>query len=125
MKIALASAATVLVAAAGLFFIQRSQKPRAAEQPKQEPSAQSAHSASAQTDAPMTEVTSNPEGAELIHQGAVVGNTPTKVKRPTYEQIYLLRLPGHESQLLRISPASGEKVHVTLRPSENPASQEP
>ncbi len=125
MILGLASAAVVVVAVAGLFVVQKSQKPKASEKPKQEPGAQTTSTSSPLPDGPTTQVTSNPEGAELVHQGAVVGNTPTKVKRPTYEQIFLLRLPGYESQLLRISPSTGEKVHVTLRPSETSINQKP
>lgn len=122
----LAAVALVLVAAAGLFFLHRWEKPSATQQLGQDPGARTTSPESASTDdTPMTQVTSTPTGAELVHQGAVVGNTPTKVKRPTYEQIFLLRHPGYESQLLRISPTSGETLHVTLRPSDTAINQPP
>lgn len=114
--------ATVLISitAAGLFIAKSWERPSVDEQPKQTPGAQTANPLSTTAEVPMTQVTSSPEGAELVHQGAVIGNTPIKVKRPTYEQIFLLRFPGYESQLLRISPISGDTVHVTLQPSNNP-----
>lgn len=66
-----------------------------------------------------TQITSEPSGAEVVHQGAVIGNTPMEVKQPNYEELYLLRLPGYNSQLVRISPFSSSKIHITLQPSKN------
>jgi len=61
-------------------------------------------------------VESTPPGAEIVHNGAVIGNTPLKVELPAYEQLYLLRLAGYQPQLVRISPNSTESIRLTLQP---------
>lgn len=65
-----------------------------------------------------TRIESVPAGAELIHEGAVEGNTPIDIERPAYEQLYLLRLEGYRSQLVRIGPRSVSTIRVTLKRSE-------
>ena len=66
--------------------------------------------------APVTELASSPPGAEVVLSGAVVANTPARIKRGSYEADYLVRLPGYQSQLIRIGPASPGQVTVHLLP---------
>ena len=58
-----------------------------------------------------------PEGAELMHRGAVIANTPADIERPAFEQLYLLRLEGYQPQLVRIGPRNLGKIRVTLKPA--------
>jgi hypothetical protein len=66
---------------------------------------------------PTTLIATEPSGAELLSGGAVLGNTPVAVARPvSREETYFLRMRGFESQLVRISPQSGEAIRVTMVP---------
>jgi hypothetical protein len=70
---------------------------------------------------PRIRVESEPTGAHVVYQGAVVGTTPTEVPLPQGEMLYLLRLPGHQSQLLQLSPTSDARIVVAMRPDQAPA----
>ncbi|MBN1655010.1 MAG: hypothetical protein JXA30_14670 [Deltaproteobacteria bacterium] len=111
----------VLLAVAGMVANAGRKQPTTAGPPKEAEAASVTETevSRAQSDKPAVQISSSPPGAELVHEGAVVGNTPTKIERPTYEQIYLLRLPGYESQLVRVSPLSGQSMHITLTPADN------
>jgi hypothetical protein len=64
-----------------------------------------------------TVVATEPSGAELLHGGAVLGNTPLSVPRPTQgDDSYLVRMRGFESQLITLSPRSQEAMLITLFP---------
>jgi hypothetical protein len=66
---------------------------------------------------PTTLIATEPSGAELLLGGAVLGNTPVAVARPVQnDETYFLRMRGFESQLVRISPQSGEAIRVTMVP---------
>jgi hypothetical protein len=66
---------------------------------------------------PRTVIATEPSGAELLMAGAVLGNTPIEVARPSVgEETYLLRLRGFESQLVRVTPQTNEAIRVTLLP---------
>ena len=65
-----------------------------------------------------TLIATEPSGAELVQEGAVVGNTPVTVSRPTEgEALYLVRMHGFESEKVRIMPGSAQAIRVTLTPS--------
>ena len=63
-----------------------------------------------------TLIASEPAGAEIVLGGAVLGNTPAEVVRPTDEELYLLRLAGFEPQLVRLSASSRDAIRITLTP---------
>jgi hypothetical protein len=64
----------------------------------------------------LSEITSTPSGAEVVYQGTVIGTTPAKVERSAYEQLILVRKPGYESKLVRVSAASEPVIHLELVP---------
>jgi hypothetical protein len=75
---------------------------------------------------PTTLIATEPSGAELLSGGAVLGNTPVAVARPaSSEETYFLRMRGFESQLVRISPQSGDAIRVTMVPLSAPPRQQP
>ena len=63
-------------------------------------------------------IDSEPAGAELVSRGAVVGNTPAHVPVPEAEELYLIRMTGYRSQLVRVLPThSGENgIRISLQP---------
>jgi PEGA domain len=65
-----------------------------------------------------TEIVSDPPHAEVVLGGAVIGNTPAQVVRGPKEADYLLRKQGYESQLVRVTPHSGNSISITLRPKQ-------
>jgi len=66
---------------------------------------------------PSTEIVSIPPGAEIVLRGAMVANAPARLVRPSYESLYLLRLPGYQPQLVALSPHSPDQIRVTLQPA--------
>ena len=64
-----------------------------------------------------TELRSDPVGAEVVVNGAVVGNTPVRVARSDADVDYTLRLPGYESKVVRVGAQSPGAISVTLRPN--------
>ena len=64
-----------------------------------------------------TELRSDPVGAEVVVNGAVVGNTPVRVARADSDVDYTLRLPGYESKIVRVGAQSPATISVTLRPN--------
>lgn len=67
-------------------------------------------------------ITSIPEGAEVLLDGAMIGNTPVTVPRPTEgSQTFTLRLRGHRDAQLRLDSESNEALQVTLEPERQPA----
>ena len=64
-----------------------------------------------------TELRSEPVGAEVVVNGAVVGNTPVRVARSDSDVDYTLRLPGYESKVVRVGSQSPASIAVTLRPN--------
>jgi hypothetical protein len=64
-----------------------------------------------------TELRSDPVGAEVVVNGAVVGNTPVRVARAGSDIDYTLRLPGYESKIVRVGAQSPATISVTLRPN--------
>jgi hypothetical protein len=74
------------------------------------------------TGVPLTLISTEPSGAELLVGGAVIGNTPLEVRRPSQgEELYLLRLRGFEPQMVKISLHSREAMHITLAPTAEAA----
>jgi hypothetical protein len=63
-----------------------------------------------------TELRSMPAGAEVIAGNAVVGSTPVRVARGSADLEYVLRLPGHESKVVRVGPHSPPSILVELGP---------
>jgi hypothetical protein len=61
-----------------------------------------------------TELRSQPPGAEVIAGNAVVGSTPVRVARGTTDMVYILRLAGHESKIVRVGPNSPPAIMVEL-----------
>lgn len=64
-----------------------------------------------------TELRSDPVGAEVVVNGAVVGNTPVRVACSDTDVDYTLRLPGYESKIVRVGSQSPATISVTLRPN--------
>jgi hypothetical protein len=60
-------------------------------------------------------VESTPAGAHVVSRGAVIGITPTDVPAPASEELFLLRLPGHQTQLLQLSPSSDPRIVVVMQ----------
>ena len=66
--------------------------------------------------ADITQIVSTPAGAEVVAGGAVIGNTPVRVTRTEMDTDYLVRLPGHEPQLVRVMGTSPATIAITLKP---------
>jgi hypothetical protein len=64
----------------------------------------------------VTEIISNPPSAEVLFGGAVIGNTPVRVARADFDADYLVRLNGHDPQLVRVSANSPATIVVSLKP---------
>jgi hypothetical protein len=67
----------------------------------------------------VTVIATEPSGAELLLDGAVVGNTPLEVIRPQQgqtEHTYVVRLRGFSQELVRLSTDSQPAIRVTLTP---------
>jgi hypothetical protein len=62
----------------------------------------------------VTEIVSEPTHAEIVLGGAVIGSTPAQVVRGDKDADYLLRKPGYEPQLVRVSPHSPKSITITL-----------
>ena len=60
---------------------------------------------------------SEPAHAEIVIGGAVIGNTPAQIVRGDKDADYLLRKPGYEPQLVRVTPRSPKRISITLHPS--------
>jgi hypothetical protein len=70
---------------------------------------------------PITLIATEPTGAELLLDGAVIGNTPLEVARPAQgESLYLIRLRGFEQQMVRITSATHDAMHITLQSVPEP-----
>jgi hypothetical protein len=63
-----------------------------------------------------TELKSQPAGAEVLVGNAVVGSTPVRVARGSTDMVYVLRLAGHESKVVRVGPNSPPSILVQLGP---------
>jgi len=63
-----------------------------------------------------TELKSQPAGAEVLVGNAVVGSTPVRVARGSTDLVYVLRLAGHESKVVRVGPNSPPSILVQLGP---------
>ncbi len=74
---------------------------------------------------PSTEIITNPPGAEIVLRGALVANTPAHVVRPSYEALYLVRLRGHQPQLVALSPHSPDTIRIELHPTLGEPTAEP
>ncbi|HEX7479014.1 MAG TPA: hypothetical protein VF331_14505 [Polyangiales bacterium] len=87
-------------------------------------SSEPAHVVEGAVPANATQIVSLPAGAELVLGGAIIANTPAQLPRPSYEIDYLVRLPGYESQLVRLGPGSPATILVNLKAAaaapENP-----
>jgi hypothetical protein len=70
--------------------------------------------APAAASANLTEIVSEPAQAEIVVGGAVIGNTPAHVVRGDKDADYLLRKPGYEPQLVRVTPHSPKIITITL-----------
>ena len=73
---------------------------------------------------PTTKISTNPSGAEIVYRGAVIANTPAAVARPDVEADYLLRKPGYQPQLVRLSGVSPREITLNLTPSGAAANDE-
>jgi hypothetical protein len=73
-----------------------------------------AATSSAAKAANLTEIASEPAQAEIVVGGAVIGNTPAQVVRGDTDADYLLRKPGYEPQLVRVTPHSPKLITITL-----------
>ncbi len=75
---------------------------------------------------PITLIATEPTGAELLLDNAVIGNTPLEVARPTSgDAMYVIRLRGFEPQMVRITNTTREAIHITLVPEPTPAPTAP
>lgn len=72
-----------------------------------------------------TELKSQPAGAEVLVGNAVVGSTPVRVARGSTDMVYVLRLAGHESKVVRVGPNSPPSILVQLGPLVPPATAVP
>jgi hypothetical protein len=66
-----------------------------------------------------TVIATEPSGAELLLDGAVVGNAPLEVMRPPRgagEHTYVVRLRGFTQELVRLNADSQQAIRVTLTP---------
>jgi serine/threonine-protein kinase len=61
-------------------------------------------------------IETEPEGAEVLIDGAIVGNTPARVPLPDTTATLEVRFRGYEPQQIQLSPASPENIRVTLEP---------
>jgi serine/threonine-protein kinase len=62
------------------------------------------------------EVSSEPVGAEVLIDGAVLGTTPVRIPRPTSgERTVVVRMRGYEEARVMVSALSGETLRVELR----------
>jgi hypothetical protein len=67
----------------------------------------------------VTVIATEPSGAELLLDGAVIGNTPLEVVRPQRGQPelrYTVRLRGFGEQLVQLGSDSQPAIRVTLKP---------
>ncbi|HKP60352.1 MAG TPA: hypothetical protein VJV78_26685 [Polyangiales bacterium] len=72
----------------------------------------------------ITLIATEPSGAEVLLERAVIGNTPLEVTRPTQgEALYIVRLKNFEQQMVRITSVTHSAIHITLTPvaAEQPA----
>lgn len=67
-----------------------------------------------------TKLDTSPSGAQILQRGAVIANTPAMLPRTDKATDYLLRKPGYESQLVRISADSPPQITLELSPSAQP-----
>jgi len=83
------------------------------------PTAANNKAVAAQAPVRATELRSQPAGAEVAVQGAVVGNTPVRVARSDRDIDYTLRFPGYEPQVVRVGAQSPAAIAVTLRQTQS------
>jgi hypothetical protein len=90
-------------------------KPQAQDDQKQsDTNAATAREAAAANGIQATELRTQPSGAEVLAGDAVVGSTPVRVARGTTDMVYVLRLAGHESKVVRVGPHSPASILVEL-----------
>jgi tRNA A-37 threonylcarbamoyl transferase component Bud32 len=60
---------------------------------------------------------SDPAGALVLLEGAIIGNTPLEIERPTEGQLLLeVRSRGFETQAVSLTPGSPERLDIVLEP---------
>jgi eukaryotic-like serine/threonine-protein kinase len=65
---------------------------------------------------PTITIASEPSGAELIIDGAIIGRTPATLARPSQgERTFELRLAGHQREPLRVHADSPSTLTIALR----------
>jgi hypothetical protein len=65
----------------------------------------------------ITLIATEPPGAEVLLDGAVIGNTPLEVTRPVQgEALYLVRMRNFEHQMVRVTNNTHSAIHITLQP---------
>ncbi|HET8940280.1 MAG TPA: hypothetical protein VFN67_42860 [Polyangiales bacterium] len=90
-------------------------KGQAADQKQSDTNALTAHEPSpAANTIQATELRTQPSGAEVLAGDAVVGSTPVRVARGSTDMVYVLRLAGHESKVVRVGPHSPASILVEL-----------
>jgi len=62
----------------------------------------------------MVEIATQPAGADVVVDGALVGNTPLRLERPAESKRVEIRMPGYETRVVSLSPISGERIFATL-----------
>ncbi|UJR86480.1 serine/threonine protein kinase [Sandaracinus amylolyticus] len=66
----------------------------------------------------VVQITSEPIGAEVVIDGAIVGNTPLELPAPeSGDRVAEVRMRGYESASVMIGATSPETVRVTLTPA--------
>jgi hypothetical protein len=66
----------------------------------------------------ITVIATEPSGAELVQGGAVLGNTPMEVPRPSAGfSEFSVRMAGFQPETVRLSPQSKEAIRLTLTPA--------
>jgi hypothetical protein len=79
----------------------------------------------------VTEIVSNPPNAEVVFGGAVIGNTPVRVARASFDADYLVRIGGFHPQLVRVTSTSPATILVSLNrtlpdaPAQSVGAQDP
>jgi hypothetical protein len=68
-----------------------------------------------------TLLATEPSGAELLLGGAVLGNTPLTVTCPDDgERLYVVRMHGFVTEMVRVTPESGATIRLSLTPTNAP-----
>jgi serine/threonine-protein kinase len=72
------------------------------------------------------EIASEPAGAEVLIDGAVLGTTPLRIPRPSSgERTVVVRLRGYDESRLMVSAVSSERMDITLARTSSSSHRRP